>query len=165
MPQPKYKIYIWAVVVAAVIFVLYGWLNDIFSGEEGRVRKFIRQGKKVVEAKDILAASVMISESYQDKYSNDRASLLYGAKEFFQYYKSILIHIEKIEIKLDDSKDKASAEIQAIIIGQSAVKGTEKILEGGRDRFRVKLIKEDKKWKLLELEFFQPLKIMGFDIA
>ena len=50
----KYKSYIKSIALALVIFVAYLWIQDIFSGEEGRVRKFVLQGKKVIEAKNIL---------------------------------------------------------------------------------------------------------------
>lgn len=161
----KLKIFLRASLIGVIIFILYNLLGNIFSGEEGRVRKFILRGKKAVEQKNIFICSDMISTNYQDKYGNGRQEVLYIAKELFSYYQNILINIEKMDIKLQEAKDKADIEIVALVVGQSKEKTTERILEGERGRFRARLIKEEKGWKLLELEFFEPLRIMGQDIS
>ncbi len=161
----NYKTYVWSILGALVFCILFACFQGILSTEDGRVRKFILRGKKVVEAKNILACADMISTSYRDKYGNDRQTLIYAAKEFFNYYKNIFVNITSIDIKLDDSKIQASVEIVALVIGQSQQDNTEKILEGERGRFRIKLIKEEKKWYLLELEFFEPIPIMGENIS
>lgn len=162
------KIYIRASLIALAIFIFYNWLHDIFSGEEGRVRKFILQGKKAVEAKDLLACADMISFDYQDKYDNDRQRLIFAAREFFGYYKDIVVHIEKMEIKLDDSKTQASVEIVALVVGRTKENKSEKILEGlegEKSRVGVKLVKVDKRWRLLELEFYESLRITGQEVG
>lgn len=129
------------------------------------MRKFILQGKKAVESKNIFTCAGMISSSYHDKYGNDRQSLLYAAKEFFGYYKQIRVNIKSMEIKLDDTKKEASVEIVALVVGQSEQNNTEKILEAENGRFRIRLVKEENKWHLRELEFFEPITIMGQNIS
>lgn len=163
--KEKYKIYVFSALVALVFCIIFIWFQDIFSGEQGRLRKFILQGKKAVVSKNIFTCADMISISYHDKYGNDRQSLIYATKEFFGYYKKILINIESMDIKLDDSKTQASIEITALVVGQNNQNNMEKILEGERSRFRVKLVKEEKKWHLLELEFFESISIMGQNIS
>ena len=69
----------------------------------------------------------MISIDYQDKYGNDRASLIYLAKETFNYYRTIVSGIEKIDIKLDDSNKKAEVEIAGWALCQSQDNKTDRI--------------------------------------
>lgn len=159
--REKLRIFAWASLIGVGIFIAYNFVSGIISGEEGKIRKFILRGKGAVEEKNIFKVSDMISANYQDKYGNARSSFIYAAREFFAYYKSILINIEKIEVKFEESKDKASAEITALVIGQPKEGLVEKILEGEKGKFRLKLIKEEKQWQLLELEFFEPIHIMG----
>lgn len=126
------------------------------------------RGKKAVEAKNLLTCANMVSTDYKDKYGNDRQSLIYATKSFFAYYKDIFIHIEKMQITLDQTKTQADVEIVALIVGRSKDNKSEKILEGlegERDRFRIRLVKEEKQWRLLEIEFFEPLHIMGREVA
>jgi len=161
----KYKSYIKSIALALVIFVAYLWIQDIFSGEEGRVRKFVLQGKKVIEAKNILGLTQLIADDYHDKYGNDRQTLLYIFREVFGYYSQILVHIESIEVSLDDSKTSASVEILALVIGKTAQNNTEKILEGEKGAIKLRLIKEEKIWKLQGVESFEAMTIMGQNIS
>ena len=161
----KYKSYIKSIALALVIFVAYLWIQDIFSGEEGRVRKFVLQGKKVIEAKNILGLTQLIADDYHDKYGNDRQTLLYIFREVFGYYSQMLVHIESIEVSLDDPKTSASVEILALVIGKTAQNNTEKILEGEKGRIKLKLIKEEKIWKLQGVESFEAMTIMGQNIS
>ncbi|MBM3254941.1 MAG: hypothetical protein FJZ08_01390 [Candidatus Omnitrophica bacterium] len=141
--------------------ILYLWVNFLFSSEEGRIRSFILEGKRSAESKNILSCASMISRDYSDKYNNDRQTLIYIAREAFAYYKAIIIGIDKMDIRIDDSKVKATVEIVAMALCQSKDNKSEKIFEGEKGRFRVKLIKEKGKWQLLELELLERMTIMG----
>jgi len=152
------------VLAAVIISVIFFWLRDVFSGEEGRIRKFILQGKKAAEAKDIVACAEMISHDYRDKYGNDRQGLIYIGRRVLDYYKAIMIGIEKSDIKLDKPGKQADVEITAMVLCQSPDNRTDKIFEGDRGRFRVRLLKQGGKWKLAEIEFLERLTIMGQDI-
>lgn len=135
------------------------------AGEEGRVRKFILEGQRAVEEKNILSCAKITSLNYRDKYGNDRQSLIYSARNVFGYYENILIHIESMDIKVDEAKDKAEVELVALIIGQTKQSGEEKILEGEKRGVKIKLVKEEGKWKVRELEFLEPVTIMGQNIG
>lgn len=163
--REKVKIFAWASLIGIGIIIAYNFISGIIAGEEGRVRKFILRGKRAVEEKNLFKVSDILSANYQDKYGNTRSSLIYAAREFFAYYKSILVNIEKIEIKLEESKDEASVGITALVIGQPKGLEAEKILEGEKGNFKIKLIKEEKKWQLLGLEFLEPLTIMEQNIS
>lgn len=166
--REKLKIFILASLCVLAVFIIYSWIQNIIAGEEGRVRKFIMQGKKAVESKNLLACSDLVSFDYRDKYGNDRQSLLFAAKGIFDYYEDIVVHIEKMDIKLDGSKTQANVELVALVIGRSKENKSENIiegLEGEKGRIRVKLIKVDKRWLLLEFEYFESLHLMGQEIT
>ncbi|MDD5270247.1 MAG: hypothetical protein PHE80_03555 [Candidatus Omnitrophica bacterium] len=158
------RIYIWAVVISSVAYFGFNLARDIFGGEEAKVRKFIMQGKSRLEKRDIIGLSEMVSADYKDKYGNDRVTVVYGAKTFLAYYRDVFINIEKTDIVLNEAKDTAEAEVVALIIGKTKDGRSDSImegLEGEKDKFRLNLRKEENGWKLLEIEFLQPLNIMG----
>lgn len=163
--REKYKSFLCSILIALIIFISYAWLQDILAGEEGRVRKFILQGKRAVEAKNIFTCAELTSRDYHDKYGNDRESLLYAVKEVFGYYREILVHIESIKITLDESNTQAGVEIVALVIGRTEQNNTEKILEGEKGQLKIKLVKINKKWYLSEAESFEPITIMGQNIS
>lgn len=164
-PKSKFKIYIRFALGTVAIFIFYVWLSGIFFGEQRQVRRFILKGKKAVEAKNILTCAKMISTRYQDKYGNDRSSLIYIARNIFSHYGTISVNIKNIKINLDDVKVEACLEITAQVIGHTQENNRENILEGQEGGIMAKLAKENKKWLLLELEFFEPITIMGQTIG
>lgn len=123
------------------------------------------QARKAVETKNILSCAEMISSDYHDKYGNDRQTLLYIFREAFGYYKQILVHIQSVDITLDESKVNASVEIAVLVVGRTKANGTEKILEGEKGKLKIGLVKEDKEWRLVGIESFEPITIMGQDIS
>jgi len=161
--RDKYKVYLGVAAGGLLVLVLSIWLWNAFSGEEGRIRKFILQGKKSVESENIFSCADLVSMRYQDKYGNDRQGLIFATKEAFGYYKQISVDVKSMEINLDDSKTQASVEIRVSVVGWAQDK-LEKILEGQKERIRIRLVKEDKKWHLLELEFHEPVTIMEQNI-
>ena len=163
--REKYKPYIWPIVTAVLFFILYSWITGILSGEEARVRKFIMRGREAVESKNIFACAAMVSMDYHDKYGNDRQALIYIAKESFAYYEAILARFDNMDIKLDDSKASAEVGITGLIVGLTVGNNKEKILEAEKGEFKVRLIKEGNKWRLLEIESFEPITIMGRSAA
>jgi len=162
------RVYLLAVAVSIIAFFTYNILQGVFGGEQARVRKFIMTGKARIEKKNILGLSDMVSYNYKDKYGNDRSTIVYGAKNFVSYYKDVFINIESVDIKLNEAKTEADVEVIALIIGRTGQGASETImqgLEGEKDKFRLKLIKEEDGWKLLDLEFLQPVNVMGETIG
>ena len=158
------KIYLWAVVT----YFGYNLIQDVFGGEPARIKKFIMTGKARLEKKNLLGISDMVSFNYKDKYGNDRSAIVFGAKSFVSYYKDIFIKIESVDIKLNGAKTEADVEVVALIIGRTGQGASETImqgLEGEKDKFRLKLVKEKDGWKLLEMEFLQPVNVMGETIG
>jgi hypothetical protein len=146
------------------VFLFRGF-QALFQGEEGRVRKFILEGKRAVEAKNILSCASMVADSYEDKYGNDRRNLIFAAKNFFAYYQGIFINIEKMEIKLNESGDKAEVDMVALILCRLQDDTAEHIFEKEKGRFMVRLSKVDRKWKLQEIEFLEQVSVMGHKIT
>lgn len=161
----KPSTYFWPIVWAIIIFAGYHFLQGVFVTEKGRVRNFILQGKRAVESKNIFACAAMISVEYRDKYGNDRGSLIYITRQAFDYYESFFINIESMDIALEEDKKRADVFIVALVLGQTQNNNSERILEGEKGKFRVRLIKEAKKWRLLEVEFFGPVTLMGQNIS
>lgn len=156
----KNKLYLVIIIIVLLILFIIAWLIGFFDSEETKVRKFIAKAEKAVEARSTLACTELISKNYKDKYGNDYESVLGIAHEFFGYYKEISVSIESIDITLNDSKEEANVEIVAQVIGYSQSEKEDIILEGEKGRFRLRLLKEDKKWKLSEIEFYEEIKIM-----
>lgn len=162
------KIYLWAVVISLAAYFAYNILSDVFGGEQARIKKFIMTGKARIEKKNLLGISDMVSFNYKDKYGNDRATLVFGVKSFVSYYKDVFINIESVDIKLNEAKTGADVEVIALIIGRTGQGTSETImqgLEGEKDKFRLRLVKEEDGWKLLEMEFLQPVNVMGETIG
>jgi len=163
--QGKPNTYFWPLVWAISLFIAYILFQGVFVSEKGRVRNFILQGKRAVESKNILSCAAMVSSEYRDKYGNDRGSLIYLTRGTFDYYERFFINIESVDIALEADKQHADVFIVALVLGQTQNNNSERILEGEKGKFRVRLIKEAKKWRLLEVEFFGPLMIMGRNIS
>ncbi|MDD4879185.1 MAG: hypothetical protein PHR22_01860 [Candidatus Omnitrophica bacterium] len=162
------KVYLWAVAISLIAFFAYNILSDVFGGEQARIKKFIMTGKARIEKKNLLGISDMVSFDYKDKYGNDRAALVFGVKSFASYYKDVFINIESVDIKLNEAKTEADVEVVALIIGRTGQGTSETImqgLEGEKDKFRLKLVKEENGWKLVDLEFLQPVNVMGETIG
>lgn len=128
------------------------------------MRRFILEGKKAVEEKNIFSCASMVANTYQDKYGNDRSSLIFAAKNFFSYYQSVFITIEKMEIRLNESRDKAEVEMVALILCRLQDNSVEHIFEKEKGRFMVRLVKQDKRWKLQEIEFMEEVSVMGYKV-
>ena len=163
--QGKPGTYFWPIIWAISLFLAYILFQGVFVSEKGRIRNFILQGKRAVESKNILSCAAMISAEYHDKYGNDRGSLIYLTRQAFDYYEGFFINIESMDIALEADKKHADVLIVALVLGQMQNNNSERILEGEKGKFRVRLIKEAKKWRLSEVEFFGPLTIMGQNIS
>ncbi len=145
---------------ALVIYCLVFWLVDFLSGEAGRIKKFINRGKRAVEACDILASANVISRSYQDKYGNQKQTLVYVIKNVYSRYSPIFIDIQNMDIKINQDNLGAAVEIKALVIGENRQNAKEKILEGEKGRFRLSLVKEEGKWLVVEIEFLESLPLV-----
>lgn len=157
------KIYAW-IILTVVCFIIYALSTQLFSSEEAKIKKFIQKGERAVESKALFTCSGMISEAYKDKYGNNRQSLIYIAKKVFDYYKDISVDIKDIHIELDDTHKNAAVKIIAAVSGQGPRNRDEKILEG-REGVTIKIAKENNKWRLLEIEIFEPVTLMGEKIS
>jgi len=129
------------------------------------VRRFILKGKRAVETENIFTCADMISADYYDKYGNDAQTLIYIIRQNFRYYKEIFVQIDNIDIELNDDRNEASVEIEGEVVGLNKKEEREKILEREKGTLKIRLIKEEKKWKILEVESFEPTTIMGQNIS
>ena len=126
--------------------------------EEDKVKRLIYSGKRAIQKEDLLRCSSYLSFDYADKYGNDRRNLLFVAKTIFNEYNHIFIKITKLEIEVIDQE--ASAEIEAIGYGQRANTIDEAPIEYDVIKLNVKFKKEQKAWKIIELEFLEPDNVL-----
>ena len=160
----KVLAYVRPVLAGLAVFIVLGILQSMLQGEEARVRRVILRGRQAVEAKRIVDCATLVSTAYSDKYGYDRSMLIYLAKEAFNYYKSISIYIEDMTISVDRVKKEARAEVTATVLCQTQGGERENIFEGDRGRAKARFIKEDGAWKLLEVEFYEPVNVMGLTL-
>lgn len=156
---------LWATLIAVSFLIVFNLAQNVFGGEKLRVRKFILRGQHAIESQSILTCIGMISDDYKDRYGNDKQSLIYFTRETFRYYKQILIKIDKLDIELSNDKKQATVIIDGMILGVNNSDKQEMILEKEQGKLKVKLIKEESRWLLLETESFEPLNIMGQNIS
>lgn len=140
-------------------FIFRILISGACLGERAKVYRFIVKGKSAVESKDILSCAGMISADYQDKYGYDRQSLIFSLREFFNYYGRISIKIQNFKISIDDDKMNADVEINALVLAHSGARELKKTLGVERGRLKARLVKEEGKWKLSEIEFYESVKI------
>jgi hypothetical protein len=153
------KLYLIIIIIILTAGIL--WFSGIFGGEEAKIHRFISKAEKAVETENLITCTGMVSKNYQDKYGNGYEDILAIAHEFFNYYKEISIKINKTTLTFNPAKTECNVEIYAQVIGKNSSGAEEMILDAEKDHFRVKLNKEDKKWKLTEFEFYETVNIMG----
>jgi hypothetical protein len=148
-------------ICAVIVFFFIILIKDFLAGEEGRIKKFISEGRAAIVSKNILKCSEMVAMHYSDANGMDRSSLIYAVRQSFQYYEKFKINIEDIQIKLGEDKQTAEVDITAMMVGQTTKDAEEYIFEGEKGHFAIDIVKEERRWKLLKLEFYEPVKIMG----
>ncbi len=125
----------------------------LLEGENGRLKRAIYKAKRFAERENIIGLTNHISLNYYDEFGNDRRSLLFITKSFFDEYKNILILIDTLEIKIEG--EDAIVHIEAIVYWQENV-SSDIIYDTVEVKAGFK--KEQKRWKIIELEFFEPEK-------
>lgn len=163
--RQNYKFYIGVVSIGLAYAILFPIVRDIIAGEKGKVRKFVTHIERAVENEDMFACIGAISDDYRDKFGNDKQTLIYLARETFRYYKNIFVQIDKMDIILSEDKKEAGVRVSGLILGLNNSGNKEIILEKEQGELKIKLIKKENRWQLLEVESFQPLSIMGKGIS
>lgn len=142
-----------ALAVIICVFSIARVTIIIIEGEKGRLKRTIYKAKRHTERENILGLTGYISREYSDELGNDKQTLLLIAKTFFKEYRNILILIDALEIAIDEND--ATTNIEATVYWQE--KSSENIIY---DTLKVKarFKKEERHWRLIELEFFEPEK-------
>jgi len=140
-------------VVALGIFIIIRVMATALGGEEGRLTKTIHKAKRLAERENIVGLRDFISADYSDELGNDRRSLLFIAKNFFDEYRNILILIDALKIAIDEKK--AVADIEATVYWQEK---TSQNINYDTAKVKASFKKEENRWKLIELRFFEEEK-------
>ena len=145
---------VWATlaVIACALFATH-IVTVILEGEKGRLKRTVYKAKRLTEKESILRLVGYISVDYSDELGNDRRTLLLIAKKFFDEYKNILILIDKLEIEIDG--ENGAVNVEATIYWQETT--SEDIIYDTAE-VKAKFKKEERNWKLMELEFLEPEK-------
>jgi hypothetical protein len=147
-------------IALAIILAIALILIKAPRSEEDKVKRLIYSGKRAIEKEDLLKCSSYLSFDYTDEYGNDRRSLLFAAKTAFNDYNRIFINITKLEIEVIDLG--ALAEIEAVGYGQRAGTTEQAPMEYDEIKVNVRLKKEKKAWKVIELEFLESDNVLPF---
>lgn len=70
-----------------------------------------------------------------------------------------------MEIEISETGDKAEVDIVALVLCRLQDDTAEHIFEKEKGRFMVKLVKEDNRWKLQEIEFLEEVSAMGQEVT
>lgn len=123
----------------------------LLEGEAGHLKKTIYKCKRLTEKEDILGLAGYISPDYHDELGNDKRSLLVVARSLFSEYRNVLISIDKLMPYIE--KQNATAQVQVTVYWRENI--SEEIFYD-RVKAEAKFQKEQGRWKLIELKFFEP---------
>ncbi len=148
----KHNIKTIAILLIIVVFALFAIriVKIALEGEEGRLKRTIYKAKRLTEREHIVALTNYISSDYSDELGNDRRSLLFIAKSFFDEYRNILIPIKELDIEIEG--ENASVHIEATVYWQEN-DSTNIIYDTAEVKAKFK--KDKSGWKLIELEFLE----------
>jgi hypothetical protein len=150
--------YIVIAIAVIVSFIVFCKIKILLEGEEGRIKRVIYAAKSATEQENLFKCISFISQSYADRYGNDRRSLLLIGKEIFQAYDNIIIGIRQLKISSDT--DTAEAEVEATGIAINVERKETNIFETETIKFLIFFQKEEGGWKVRRLEFLEPQKIV-----
>lgn len=134
--------------VAAFAVGLYFVVRGCGVNEESRVRSAVYAGVVALEKKNAIKCASLISESYQDKYGNDKVSFLKAVTEFFNEYQDLKIDIKQLKIEVRGPQ--AGAEARFVCYFKNSGDAQVYYDNGKLDlRFQ----KEEGLWKVRALEY------------
>lgn len=140
------------ITLAAVLSILFlsRALILMAEGEEGRLKRTVYRIKRLAEKENLAGLADYISAEYADELENDRRSLLFIAKTFFDNYKNIVILINTLDLTVEG--EDASLGIEATVYWQEAP-SKEVLYDTAKVKAAFK--NEAGRWKLKELKFFE----------
>lgn len=133
-----------------VLFVAH-LIATMLEGEAARLKKTIYKCKSLAEKEDILGLAAYLSPDYHDELGNDKRSLLVIARTLFSEYRNISISIEELKVKIE--KENSATYLQATVYWQGQAS---KEIFYDRVKAEAKFKKEQGRWRLAELKFFEP---------
>lgn len=145
---------LFALFLAAILVYLgVRLIGTALEGEEGRLRKAVYKAKRLAEREDVVGLTSLISADYNDELGNDRRALLLIAKSLFDEYRNILIHIDALEIRLEEKS--ADLNIKTTVYWQENYSDN---ISYDTAELEARFKKEERHWRLIELKFLEPEK-------
>ncbi len=139
-----------ALLVAACLIVAGRGILLFLEGEEGRLKRAVYRAKRYAERENIVGLTSCISIDYHDELGNDRRTLLFIAKHFFEEYRNILILINELDTEIEDTSAKVRVEATVYWQENDSPQITYDTAE-----VEAYYTKERKEWKLIRLKFFE----------
>ena len=106
----------WKLLAAAIALLLVLWFAwDLFSGEEGRIRKTLRATIEAVENEDVYGLLGQFSQDYQDDMGIAFPMIFKLAQTGFARYDDIDVDISNVRIEINQD----SAKVMLTIWGEA----------------------------------------------
>ena len=157
--RTKYIAIIFAIFICLIIF---SRVKILFEGERGRIRRIIYAVKTATEKEDLFKCISVISRNYSDKYGNNYRSLMLIVRKIFDTYDNIVIGIRQLSISLDS--DTATTEVESTAVAKNVESKEINIFKTETIKFLIYFKKEEKGWKVIELEFLEPRNPLAIGI-
>jgi hypothetical protein len=154
--------YIAIIFIISIGLIILPKVKILFEGERGRIKRIIYAAKKATEREDLFKCLSFVSIDYSDRYGNNYRSLMLIGQRVFDIYDNIAIGIRQLSISLDS--DTATAEVESTAVAKNVEDKEINIFETETIKFLIYFKKEQKHWKVIELDFLEPrdpLYIMG----
>lgn len=142
----KKKIFKGILIVAAIIGIVS--IPRFFS-TKAQVERNFKKCIKSLEAMDVPAVMDFISNDFTNPLFTQKSTLEYMVKEVFKQFKSVNVHIIKMEVEVGD-KEHAVVTVE----GSIYFKDQKDQLYRAKSEFpvKVKMVREDKKWRIVSAD-------------
>lgn len=142
-----------------VLFAITLSLTVVACGDkqtpEEQIRQYISSAVSVIERRDVIALSKLISDRYSDSAGRDRRALVGLATGYFLRHKNIHLFTRIKDIGFPAS-DTASVKLYVAMTG-TPVTGAQALIDLRADlvEFDLFLIKESDEWQLLKADWLK----------
>ncbi|MBI5873925.1 MAG: hypothetical protein HZB36_07315 [Candidatus Omnitrophica bacterium] len=134
--------------VAALAVVIYIIARVASENDESRIRKVVYAGALGVEREDAAKCASLISDSYLDKYGNNKLSFLKLVSELFREYQDFKVDIKQLNVDIKDAD--AFVDIGFRCYFKKALEAKVYYDDG---KLKLNLKKDSGRWKIESVEY------------
>lgn len=148
MDPKKQRAIIFMTILGA--FLVYALIRIVTEDDEARIRKVVNAAVLAVEKCDAQKGDLLISDTYSDKYGNDKAALIRLIVNIFKDLREVNVDLKRLKIEVKPEEGKGEADIA---FGLYFKKRADEQLYGDKAKLKVYFQKEGKLWKVHEVEY------------